>query len=476
MFRSFAAVNSVLFSGLLAIPGMASGQVNLISIVTDDQAQWAVGAYGNRDILTPNMDRLAEEGALFRNAFVATPVCSPSRASFLTGLYPTQVGISDWIAPVGSDVGVGIAAKWTTWPEILQANGYATALVGKWHLGMEPQFHPTRHGFDLFYGFRAGGARPRNPELEVEGRTHEVEGYLADLLVDRAIRFLEDNRSRPFALLLHFRAPHRPYLPVPEPDWRPFRQMDPEVPEMPGLSAAHIKQLTREYYASVRSVDRNLGRLMEMLKQLGLDSNTVVLFTSDHGYMIGHHGLHSKGNAYWVADDVRNIRRTYGWYPMIPNMYEESIRVPLLIRWPGQIRPGTRIDEPVSNVDIFPTVLKLLGIPAPSRVQQEGRDFSPLLRGEKIPWREEIFGQYDVHNSGLAFMRMIRTDRWKLVRYHMSNYLDRLYDLKHDPGEMRNLYRDPGHQEVRQDLTGRLQSWQRSIDDPVLRWEEAMGR
>jgi len=439
---------------------------NIISIVTDDQADWSVGAYGNREARTPNMDRLAREGARFLNAFVATPVCSPSRASFLTGRYGTQVGITDWITPAEASAGLGLPKEATTWPEVLQQRGYRTALLGKWHLGALPQFHPTRHGFDHFFGFLAGGSEPMNPILEVEGKEKQLQGSLPDLLVDGAMQFIEANRARPFALLLHFRAPHLPYGPVPEQDAAPFKDLDPAIPKFKGNDEQQIKRWTREYYASVHSVDRNLGRLLARLDEINLSSRTIILFTSDHGYMIGQHGLHTKGNAFWVAGGVNGPRR--------PNMFEESIRVPLIVRWPGVVKPGLEIAEPVSNIDTFASALGMLNVPIPKSVKQEGADFSPLLRGQKAQWRDAIFGQFDVHNSSLAYMRMIRTSEWKLVRHHFTNFLNELYDLKNDPGETKNLYQNAPQRAVRDGLEQRLTAWQRSIDDPILRGAKPM--
>jgi uncharacterized sulfatase len=443
-------------------PGTAAApeRLNIISIVTDDQARWSVGAYGNREARTPNMDRLAREGARFLNAFVPTPVCSPSRASFLTGLYGTQVGITDWIAPVEANAGLGLSPRTTTWPEVLRQHGYRTALIGKWHLGMQPPFHPTRHGLEHFFGFLGGGNRPMDPTLEVNGREVLLKGPLPDLLVDDAVRFVEINRARPFAMLLHFRAPHLPYGPVPQEDAAPFRDLDPTVPTAQGVDSAQIKRWTRDYHASIHSVDRNIGRLLAKLDELDLSRNTIVLFTSDHGYMIGHHGLNTKGNAQWIAGGVAGPKR--------PNMFEESIRVPLIVRWPGVVRSGMEIAEPVSNIDTFASVLGMLDLRPPEGVKQEGMDLSPLLRGRKVPWRDTIFGQYDLHNGGLAYMRMIRTHDWKLVRHHRVNGLDELYHLAEDPGETRNLYGRAEHRKVREELQARLTSWQRSIDDPLL--------
>jgi len=234
---------------------------------------------------------------------------------------------------------------------------------------------------------------------------------------------------------------------------------------VPFVDPAANKERFRRYYASIHAADRNIGRVLAKLDELKLADNTIVLFTSDHGYNIGHHGIYTKGNARWIAGTVDGPKR--------PNMFEESIRVPLLVRWPGVVKPGTRVDAMVSNVDTFATVLGMAGVPVPAEVKHDGRDFSPLLRGGPVPadWRDAVFGQYDLHNGALAFMRMIRTARWKLVRYHFCNGMDELYDLETDPGEKQNLYHDPGARAARDALQVRLTEWQQSIDDPVLRGE-----
>jgi arylsulfatase A-like enzyme len=275
------------------------------------------------------------------------------------------------------------------------------------------------------------------------------------------MKFVEANRQKPFALSLHYRAPHTPYGPVPAADSEPFKDLDPAIPSFQGNDDQQVKRLTRNYYASVHSVDRNLGRLLAHLDTLGLADKTIIVFTSDHGYNIGHHGLHTKGNGQSIAGGVTGPKR--------PNMFETSIRIPLLVRWPGVVKPGTVVKDVVSNLDTFVTVLGMLGLPLPPDVKQEGVDFSPLLRGQTVPgWRDTLYGQYDLHNGGLAFMRMIRTPDWKLVRHHLANLLDELYDLKNDPGETRNLYNDPGHRDLRERLQQKLTSWQESIGDPLL--------
>lgn len=435
---------------------------NLISIVTDDQGRWGVGAYGNKEIRTPHMDRLAREGALFVNAFTATPVCSPSRATFLTGRYGTEVGITDYLAPAETDAGAGLPEDAVTWFEVLQRHGYVTGLIGKWHLGTNAEFHPTKRGFHHFFGFLGGGNTPMNPTLEENGQNKKLKGPLPDILVDNAVGFVKENRDKPFALALHFRAPHLPFAPVPKEDAEPFKDLDPTVPMAPGNDVKQVKNWTRDYYASIHSVDRNIGRLLATLEELGLLDSTIILFTSDHGYMIGHHGLHTKGNAFWIAGGVRGPKR--------PNMYDLSLKVPLIIRWPGVVKPGTRINQLVSNVDTFASVLGMLDVPLPKDYKQRGSDFAPLLRGQDMPWRDAVFSQYDLHNGGLAFMRSIQTERWHLVRHHFTNMLDELYDLQKDPGELKNLYSDPKHRTIREELQRRLTEWQQTIDDPILRF------
>ncbi|MFN0122760.1 MAG: sulfatase, partial [Blastocatellia bacterium] len=397
----------------------AAARYNLISIVTDDQGMWSIGAYGTREARTPHMDRLAREGARFLNAFVTTPVCSPSRAGFMTGLYGTQVGIRDWISPKESNEGMGLPVSALMWPEVLQRHGWRTGLFGKWHLGTQPRFHPTKRGFDTFFGELTGGFNPMNPKLERNGQVTQMQGAASDLVMDEALQFIEANKSKPFAALIHFREPHTPYGPMPEQDTALFRDLDPVIPQVKGLDPAHVKRLYREYYAAVHAVDRNIGRLLAQLETSGLAQNTIVMFTSDHGYNIGHHGIETKGNGHWITGGVTGPKR--------PNLFDTSLRIPLLVRWPGVIIPGMEISETALQLDTFASTLGMLGVSAPAGVRQNGRDFTPLLRGEKIAgWRDHFFGQYDLHNGGLAFMRMVRTSEWKLVRHYLADQLDEL--------------------------------------------------
>ena len=455
---------------------------NLVVVLTDDQGHWTIGAYGNRQCPTPNMDRLAREGALFTNAFSVAPLCSPSRATILTGLYPTQAGVSDvlyWtlmkrmLPPdvYEDEIRRGLPGDCVTWPELLQEEGYATGLVGKWHLGVQPEHQPTQHGFDYYFGpYLAGVLDLTKAEYQENGEKQQHEGFLTDVLTSKAVEFIEDNADEPFALVLATQVPHAPWNKVPEEDLAPLRDVEFALPaaraDFGKEGEERLRYFTRHYLGLVRTVDRNLGRILATLEDHDLDDRTIVLFTSDHGFMMGHRNLIGKGTATFFAGSAFGPRRM--------NMFDDSIRIPLLIRWPGVVKPGTRISQLVSNLDFFPTVLAMTNVQYPATVKPEGLDMSPLLRGEKVTWRDALFGQLDVERNGFSLMRMVRTDRWKLVRHHLPLMMDELYDLKGDPGERQNLYRNPDFRQVRDELQGRLATWQRSISDPVFKVERAV--
>jgi uncharacterized sulfatase len=453
-----AAQTMIVNTGKAAQPERSAGASgpNIVFLYTDDQARWAMGAYGNRDIRTPNLDRLARRGALFRNAFTVTPVCSPSRASLMTSRYGSELGIADWIDPA-TEPDLGLAASAITWPELLKGFGYRTMLAGKWHLGTRDEFHPMRQGFDVFYGFRAGDNQPIDPTLEVDGQVRHLKGSLPDLLVDEGLRFIEANRAGPFLLSIHFRAPHTPYGPVPDQDSAPYRDRRLAIPDFPGLPSDRVRQLRRAYYASVSSVDRNVGRLLDRLESLRLAQQTIVIFTSDHGYMIGEHGLWHKGNATWLIQGKTGPR---------PNMFDDAIRVPLLVCWPGVVAPGTMIDRVVSNLDLFPTILDMVRLGVPENLVLHGRSLVPLLRGQSPSWDDTLLGQYDMHHDRVARMRMIRTPEWKLIRHFEPDGQDELYHLAVDPGELRNLVdsTEPEHRAQREALSQRLKDWMRRIE------------
>lgn len=431
---------------------------NIVFFYTDDQAMWSLGAHGNPHSHTPSMDRIAEEGVVFENSFVTTPVCSPARGGMFTSRHSLELGIPDWINEK-VEPEAGLPARFPTWVEQLHKARYRTGLFGKWHLGSRPEFHPTRRGYDVFYGFLGGGNRPKDPTLEVDGVTRQVPGFLPDLLTDRAIRFVRDNRAQPFVVSLHFRAPHLPYLPVPEQDARLFEDIMLDLPAYNEVDPNWLQNNRRDYYKSIASVDRNMGRMLSELVALSLERKTLVIFASDNGYMIGQHGLNTKGNAYWVAAGRKGRR---------PNMFDYSLRVPMLMRWPGVIAPGRRVSEMVLNLDYMPTILEACRVPLPEGYGGHGKSLMPALAGDapRSARRPEIYGDYHMIHGYDETMRMVRTLYWKLVTHRDPHFLDELYNLEEDPAEQRNLIAEASAQKEKERLEQKLADWQARMNDP----------
>ena len=424
---------------LLLAARLEATEPNILFIFTDDQAPWALGVSGNSLAVTPHMDRIAKEGAYLPNAYTVTPVCSPSRAALMTSRYGTEIGITDWIHP-RNERELGLDPSLPVWPRELQKAGYKTGLVGKWHLGVQDSQHPTVFGFDYFMGHRQGGWRPVNPTLEKEGTSRRFEGLTADVLGQEARAFVKRNRDHPFLLCWHTRAPHTRWLPVTKEDMAPYKDIDVSIPNprFPELDVPRVKLMTREYLASTRSVDRNVGQMLTLLDELGISDSTIVLFSSDHGYNMGHNGIWHKGNGHYVLKTLppasTNIPKGQR-----PNMYNNSVKVPTMIRWPGVIKPGTVIHETISNLDWFPTILSMAGLRTRKVWSLRGRDFTPLLRGKEVAWDNSYYGEYSTHHQSRTHMRMISVGNWKLIRDFHNEERDELYDLENDPGETTNL-------------------------------------
>jgi arylsulfatase A-like enzyme len=456
---------------LCYFPAVAAERPNILFLFTDDQAPWALGLSGHPHAKTPNMDRLFKSGAYLVNSFSVTPVCSPSRAELMTSRYGTEVGITDWINP-RNEPQLGLDPKFPVWPKLLQRAGYKTGLIGKWHLGTQDRFHPTKYGYGYFMGFRGGGNVPKDPTLEVGGVTKKLKGFLPDILTDDAIRFVGRNRERPWMLSLHFRAPHARWLPVRDVDWAPFKHLDPTIPnpDYPHLDVPRVKRMTREYLASVASVDRNVGRLLAELDRMKLAKTTIVIYSSDHGYNMGHNGIWHKGNGIWLVKPLPkptpNVPRGQR-----PNLYDNSLRVPTAVRWPGVIKPGTKITQTVTNLDWFPTILAMAGVEIPKGTLIRGRNFVPLLKGRPVDWNNDLYAEYSTHHQSKTHMRTYRTARWKLIRDYKNRDRDEFYDLKADPAETTNLIesKDPLHRRIRILLNQRIESQMRKVKDPAVK-------
>ena len=449
----------------------AEERPNFLFLYTDDQAPTAVG-HLNPDLKTPHIDRLFREGARLANAFVTTPVCSPSRASLMTGRYASELGIDDWINP-RTQPDLGLDPTFVTWPQLLTWAGYNTGLVGKWHLGTDDRYHPTRFGFSSFIGFRAGGAKPFDPVLEQNGTEREFKGYTTDILTDHAIAFLHATNETPFALSLHFRAPHSPWLPVRDEDWAPYADLEAVMPHphIPDLNVPKIRRMTREYYASVSSVDRNIGRLLDTLDELNLTEKTVVVLTSDHGYHVGHHGLWFKGNAHWQLTEAPEKRWDNIPKGRRPNLYDQALRVATAVRWPGTIESGQVITQTITNLDWFPTLLDIARVEVPNDLTQRGTSFWPLLQGKTPPWDNTLYAEYNMRHGAKTDMRAWRTPEWKYVVDYRHAGREELYNLRDDPEELTNLALsdDTTAQTVRKEYATRIEQMMESIGSEFVR-------
>jgi choline-sulfatase len=459
--------------GFFSAVSLAAERPNIVFLYTDDQAPRAVRAAGDQQFITPHLDRIFQEGAHLTNSFTTTPVCSPSRAGLLTSRYGSELGITDWINP-RREPELGLDPQSITWPQLLARAGYHNGLIGMWSLGMNERSRPTRFGYHEFWGIRTAGGPVENPAVErTDGKIEQISGFTTEIFTDYALQFIRDNQHQPFLLSLNYRAPHEPWLPVRPEDWEPFENLDPVIPnpDYPKLDVELIKKKTREYLASVKSIDRNVGRLLDLLDELQLSASTIVIFTSDHGYNLGEHGIWYKGNA--IRALTENPPQKWKNIPpdRRPNLWDTSLRVPTAVRWPGVIKPGSNVTQTVSNLDWFPTLLAMAGVDLPPELTIRGRDITPLLRDESVEWDNDLYVEYSMHHGATTHMRGYRTPRWKLVRDFANDRRAELYDLVNDPHETTNLIEsaDPHHVQMMKQLHEKIIQKMKSLDDPVYR-------
>jgi N-acetylglucosamine-6-sulfatase len=447
---------------------------NIIVIVVDDLRWDELGVAGHPFLETPNIDALARDGAFFSNAFHSVPLCSPNRASILTGQYPSRHGIIDNVARNR------MSHRLRTFPQALQATGYETAYLGKWHMGNDPTPRP---GFDYWVAI-PGQGRTMDPQLFEEGRIHEVPGYITDVLTDRAVDFIRADRDQPFFIYIGHKAIHpdavqlddgsvdlsvpRGYVPAPRHRGRYEEMTFPRrannisaLTELDGKPA--LQNALRTKYSSeivdefgeeeldpgssdetirrraemLLAVDEGLGRIVNTLEEEGVLDDTFILFTSDNGFFYGEHGL--------------SLERR------MP--YEESIRTPLVIRFPPLIGTDLRVDALVASVDIAPTVLEVAGAPIGEHIQ--GRSFLPELMGSSTGGRTSVFVEFFTYENPFPWLvdmdyRAIRTERYKYIHWIQFPESGELYDLQEDPLERRNLLGEPGMEEVERELRKEL--------------------
>jgi choline-sulfatase len=449
----------------IASPVFSANNYNLIIMVPDDHARRAMGAYGDSQVLTPNLDQLASHGVRFDNAYAAAPVCSPSRAAMLSGQYPSQVGISDFLMLNENYSNQGMDENALIWPQVLQDNGYETGLIGKWHLGELPKYQPQNRGFNYFVSYNQD-LTPFNPLLNVNGTLQKVSGHTSNIFADYAIQFLRKNQNKKFALTIAFREPQVPWNQVPEEDLKAVEHIDPIVPEREGIDQEWLKKITRNNYASIHALDRSIGRILSELDDLGLSENTMVIYIGDHGMLIGHHGYYGRGAVGVISGD-----EVVG-YEGIANLYDEAIKIPFIIRSPALIEPGQVINTPVSNIDIFPSIMSALEIKLPEPLPLMGIDLMALLNEKEELLPRPIYAQYSMRNFGRSDLRMIKLDNWKLVkRFNLkakAELTDELYNLEVDPGEQTNLINEVSNKSIYEKLNKLMYSWMKDINDPVL--------
>jgi N-acetylglucosamine-6-sulfatase len=436
---------------------------NIIFIITDDQRWDSLGATGSTLAKTPNIDRLAREGASFRNFFTTTPLCSPSRASFLTGRYAHTHGVIN-NDKIGLDV---ISHTLMTFPRRLREAGYETAFIGKWHMGPDDSRRP---GFDHWISFKGQGMY-LDPVVNINGEQRQLDGYMTDWLNRWALEFVERSRAKPFMLYLSHKAVHAPYLPakrhealygdaefIPpasadddlsgkpvlrrtvEPiDWTQLEGVTPEPPESRRGRAKDPDSIVRDQLRCLAAVDDGVGMLLQELKRRGLLENTIIIFTSDNGYLLGEHRQF----------DTKRFA------------YEESLRVPFIIRYPRLINAGTTIDALTLNIDVAPTLLELAGAEPLEEVQ--GMSFVPLLRDRNAKWRESFMAEYFMEKvvPRAPSWQAVRTTRWKYIHYAGLEGMDELYDLQNDRREMRNLISDASAQSTLRQMRTELERLKR---------------
>ena len=431
---------------------------NILVIFNDDHAQWASGAYGNREVHTPNIDYLAKSGVKINNAFTPTPVCSPGRACFLTGRLSSQHGVHDYLASNHPEFDErDWIGKETLLPQILTQNGYQTALSGKWHLGQDDRPNPA---FD--YWFSISGDYP----FEHYGKTRYcdngeekfISGYITRVITGHALDFLKNRDSqKPFFLYVGYTATHSPWAGHPERSVAEYQNCTfediPYHEEYPfGIQALESTTVDRknqeepltQYYAAVSQLDEGVGQLLDELEAQGLREDTLFIYTSDHGLNCGHHGIWGKGN---------------GTLPL--NMVDESIRIPMILNQPGHFEGGININPFIDHTDLFQTILEYCSIPAPQDPQKNypGRSFLPLLKDPRTEWKDVQFGEY-------GNVRMARSQDWKLVlRYPDGPH--ELFDLQNDPREMTNLFAVAEVQPVIQELRTKMEAFFEKYEDLI---------
>lgn len=449
----------------------AAPRPNFIFMLTDDQSYSTMSITESRFMRTPSLDRIGREGALFTNAFVAMSLCAPSRACFLSGMYPHRNGI------------IGNQTRWNqdvpTLPRLLHDAGYTTAHIGKWHMDGDDRVQP---GYDYWAAQIAQG-QYENPRKNINGTWTDLKGYDTTIMTDQAVAFMNEARKKqnPFCVWMGYKACHGPFTPAPghendfsDVEFKPpasFFIDDEGKPQrvrnktqdparrragnarkagkkaQAGDPPANLERWAareRDQHRCLMGVDDSARRILEFLDEQKLAEDTIIVFAGDNGFFHGEHGLHGKMEA-----------------------YEEALRVPMMMRYPRLVKPGQQVGSFVANVDLAPTILDLCG--AKPQANMQGRSWKPLVTGAKPkePWRSEFV--YSMHNADAArpTVKALRTDRYKLILNLNPSDKTELYDLSADPQEMKNLAMEAGNNSLVESLKKRLAAAMKELDDPA---------
>jgi arylsulfatase A-like enzyme len=428
---------------------------NIVFVFADQLRYSALASSGNTVVRTPNLDRLAEQGVVFDNAFSNCPICSPFRGSLFTGRYPHQNGVIDNEYAFFPDE--------VTLPQLLTQAGYRTGFVGKWHLGYGPYAEDKRHGFDYMAAHNCEHSYYEVSYHENGDGPHAMGGWAPEVETELVLRYLEhcvqEDRGRPLALFLGWGPPHWPYDQYPE-EHRVYR---PESVDLPPNVPAQMEHFARQelahYYGNVTGLDAQFGRLVAKLEELGMADNTILCFTSDHGDHIGSHG-YGKPFDLWLHHTKRCSKAT---------PHEESIHIPFILRYPEAVPAGRRTQTLLGSVDMMPTLLGLCGLDIPEPAAGEDLSHAALggSGGEPDSVYLQILGPGWPHRGKwVGFWRGLRTERWTYARWWRNETEPWLYDRETDPWEMNNLAGRPESAETQAQMEARLQQWMAETNDP----------
>jgi arylsulfatase A-like enzyme len=432
-------VLAALWPSIAGAQGAAAAKPNIVLVITDDMGWADLSSYGATDVKTPNIDSLARDGVRLTDFYANGVLCTPTRAGLISGRYQQRVGLEQALSNPNTPSGqLGLPADGRSLPQLLKNAGYATALVGKWHLGYKPEFSPNAHGFDYFFGLKSGyhdyyqhNGNDGNLDLWENDKPVEITGYTTDLITERSLKFIEQHAGRPFFIDVAYNAPHWPYQP-------------PDKPSVAANKAAHLLpgdsplNTRADYVAMVERVDRGVGEILTTLARLNLTNNTIVIFTNDNG-------------GEWLSNNGPLFNRKW-------TVWEGGIRVPAIVKWPGQIPAGKVSDQLGITMDLTASILAAAGVSEP---RLEGIDLFPILAGRAPQIERTLFWRTNV---GGQSQKAVRRGDWKLVVDGTHVFV---FNIRADIGERQDLAHQ--QQDRARDLRALLAAWEKGVDAEASR-------